>query len=141
MPTPIKQDMSQFTLVLFDKDNKELFSSRHPGLRPLVELVSQYNSKKTPNLKGCILFDKVTGLAAAKLAVRSGIISYVSTLVSSAPAKAFLEKNGIKIFAERTVDAILTKDKTEMCPMEKAARSMDDKELFAHLSKTFNISL
>jgi hypothetical protein len=77
------------------------------------------------------LYDKVIGLAAAKLVVYSGIISEIQTLLISQPAKKFLEENGIKIEAEKTVANILTQDRRSICPGEIIALNTAEPNTFS----------
>ncbi len=109
-------DYADFSLVLI-KDGKEIYSSKESGLKPLIECIKKFK------LKNCTLYDKVVGLAAAKIIVYSGMIDSVITPVCSKPAKEFLTKNKIKIESEQIVDNI-------SCPMEKKAMETEGNELF-----------
>ncbi len=109
-------DYADFSLVLI-KNKKVIYSSKESGLKPLVECVNKFK------LKNCVLYDKVVGLAAARLIVYSKMISNVITPVCSKQAKELLTKNKIKIEAEQIVDNI-------DCPMEKMAIETEDNELF-----------
>jgi len=74
------------------------------------------------------LFDKVVGLAAARLMVYSGIIEAVITPLVSQPAKQFLEENGVRISADEVVAHILRKDKSAICPGEIMAMGTDNRD-------------
>ena len=109
----LEPDFTKYSLALI-KNEKIVFSSRESGLRPLWECLKKYRRSK----KTFILFDKLIGLAAAKLIVHARIISRIETLLVSEPAKIFLEKNDIQIRAARIVPNILTKDRLAICPGE-----------------------
>lgn len=118
-------DFSKYSLVLF-KDSKIVLSSTESGLRPLIECVKKYKGE----IKDCTLYDKVIGLAAAKLVVYSKVVSLVITQTCSRLAKEFLEENNIGLKAENIVDNILTEDRSAICPMELKAMSIDGVEDF-----------
>jgi hypothetical protein len=128
-------DFSSYSLVLM-KDDKIVYSSSLSGLRPLLECVIKYKGK----IEGCTLYDKVIGLAAAKIAFYSGFIEEVKTPLASISAFDYLEKKKIPVLANETVDKICNKDKTGMCPMEeRALRTQDEEELFKELRKIFRL--
>jgi len=112
------------------------YSSQGSGLRPLFICVSKFKGK----VSGCILYDRVIGLAAARLIVYSGIISEVVTPVASAPAKELLQQEGIRIKAGKVVDNILMKDGSDICPMEKKAKDTGNQEMFEFLKKRLSKS-
>jgi len=120
-----KPDFQDYSLAMFC-GGRRVFTSREPGLKPLVEWLEIYRGK----YRGCLLHDKVVGLAAAKLIVYSGLISEVVTGVSSAPAKSFLLAQGVHVSADRCVDNILTRDGTAICPGEVIALETDDRDEF-----------
>lgn len=109
----LKPDFTKYSLALVEND-KIVFSSRESGLRPLWECLKKFHRSK----RSFILFDKVIGLAAAKLIVHAQIISRIETPLVSEPAKIFLEKNDIAIKASQIVPNILTKDHRTTCPGE-----------------------
>ena len=128
----LKPDFSSYSLALV-KSDEIIFSSAKSGIRPLLECVTSIKED------GCILHDKVIGLAAARLIAYSGIIESVKTMVISRPAKEHLEKNKIPFEANTVTDRILNNSKTGMCPMEeKALKSADDKEFFDEISLLFS---
>ena len=126
-----------YSLVLI-KDNKEIFESKEPRLKPLVECIAKFKSKE----KNCTLYDKVIGLAAAKLIVYSGMISEVITPLCSADAGEFLIKNNITLKTDNMVDNIYNEDKTDICPMEKKAIELKtDSEFIEFIKNTFNCDI
>ena len=121
----LKADFTKYTLALI-QGNKIIYSSSGHGLKPLVDCLENYRQTK----EKLILHDKVTGLAAAKLAVYSGIISGVHTLLVSRPAKVFLADHGIELHAQEVVANILKKDWSSLCPGEVIALNAADQDAF-----------
>jgi len=121
----IKPDFHEYSLAMFC-GGKRIFMSGESGLKPLVEWLEIYRGK----YHGCLLHDKVVGLAAARLIVYSGFISEVVTGVSSAPAKSFLLDHGVSVIAALCVDNILTRDGAAICPGEVIALKTDDRKEF-----------
>lgn len=121
----ITLDFTKYSSVLI-KDNQIIYSSDKSGLRPLLDCIKKYQSQ----FQNCTLYDKVVGLAAARLIVYSKMISLVITQVSSKSAQELLVKNNIKIKTQNIVENILTKDKSFICPMELKAQIIDDNNLF-----------
>jgi hypothetical protein len=109
----LKPDFTKYSLALIQGD-KVIYSSQSNGLKPLWDCLENFRQTKN----SFILYDKVIGLAAAKLIVYSKIISEIQTLLVSQPAKKFLEENGIKVETKKTVANILTQDRRSICPGE-----------------------
>ncbi len=72
----LKPDFTKYSLALIQGD-KIIYSSQSNGLKPLWDCLEKYRQAKGK----FILFDKVMGLAAAKLIVYSKIISEIQTLL------------------------------------------------------------
>ena len=121
----MEPDFTEYSLALIEKD-KIVFSSRESGLRPLWECLKRFHDSK----RNFILFDKVIGLAAAKLIVHSQIISRIETPLVSEPAKMFLEEHNISIKAHQIVPNILTKDRRATCPGEIIALNISGTDEF-----------
>lgn len=102
--------------------DKLIFVSSEKGLRPLITFVTSFEGK----LSGCTLIDKVIGLAAARLIINSGLISEIFTNVMSVDAKQKLLDHHIVIHASKIIPAILNRDRSDLCPAEKKARSLPD---------------
>ena len=125
------------SLVLV-KCGKIIYSSKYSGLRPLYECVKKYKGKH----KGLTLYDKVVGLASARLIVYSSLIFEVITTVISVSAKKLLEDNNISIKAAIIVKNILNKEKSFTCPMEVRAEKISSNEEFFHVMRSiFEITL
>jgi hypothetical protein len=122
----LNPDFTKYSLALIQSD-KIIFSSQRHGLRPLWDCLQNYRQTK----ERFILHDKVIGLAAARLVVYSGIIAEIQTLLISQPAKKFLDENGIKVEAEKTVANILTQDMRSICHGEIIALNIADPDEFS----------
>ncbi len=109
----LKPDFTKYSLALVE-EGRIVYSSGESGLRPLWECLKKYRQTG----KNFILFDKVIGLAAARLVADARIISRIETLMASAPAKKILEENNILLNARQIVPHILTKDRKATCPGE-----------------------
>ena len=118
-------DFTKYSLALI-KDDKIIFSSKKSSLKPLIECIKRYKLK----FKGCVLHDKIIGLAAARLIIHSKMIKLAFGCIVSKPAKDLLEKNGIKINTQEIVNNILNKNEDGICPMEKKAIEIKDDVLF-----------
>ena len=121
----LKPNFDEYSLALI-KENEVVFSSQKSGLGPLVECISTFQDA----LREATLHDKVIGLAAARIIVFSEMINQVKTQLCSMRAKELLEKNDINLKSDKIVKNILTKDKDDICPMEKKAIEIDDNQMF-----------
>jgi hypothetical protein len=83
----LKPDFTRYSLALVDENQIIFFSEGH-GLKPLWDCLENYQQEK----KSLILYDKVIGLATAKLVPYSGIISAIEALFISQPAKYIWKK-------------------------------------------------
>jgi len=126
-------DFSKISLVL-EKDGKIVYSSQDSGLRPLFDCIVKCKGRIT----GVTLHDKVVGLGAARLVTYSKIAGTVITPLASKPAVEHLTGNCIEITAGKIVENILTKDRSDTCPMEKKAKDMDDSMFFTELQRLFD---
>jgi len=120
-----KPNFKDYSLAMFC-GGRRVFRSSEAGLKPLVEWLEIYRGK----YRGCLLHDKIVGLAAAKLIVYSGLTSAVAAAVASAPAKSFLQAHEIPCHAALWVDNILTGDGTAISPEEVIALETDDRDDF-----------
>lgn len=117
----IDSEFTKYALVLIDGD-KIIYTASGAGLAPLWDCLEKFRD----NGGRFTLFDKVVGLAAARLMVYSGIIEAVLTPLVSKPAKQFLEENGVRISADQVVANILRKDKSAICPGEVMAMGTEN---------------
>lgn len=99
------------------------------GISPMLEL-----NDSGRDLRGYSAADVVVGKAAAMLFSKAGIAAvYAKTL--SRPALKYLETQKIPVFYDTLADNIINRDKTDICPMEKAVLATDDEEKAVELLK------
>jgi phosphatidylglycerophosphatase A len=127
----LKPDFTKYSLALVQED-KIIYETDGSGLAPLWNCLENHRGAKDKY----ILFDKVIGLAAARLIVDSEIIAAIQTSLISQPAKQTLEENSIKIEADEVVANILRKDKSGVCPAELIALNNDNWDDFFTEIKT-----
>jgi ferredoxin len=102
------------------------------GLAPLMELYRE------GLLKGAVVMDKVIGRAAAAICIDGGALEVYARLMS-ADAAEMLSSRGIKNSAEKTVAAILNRERAGSCPMEAAVKSLNEPaEMVDKLRKVMN---
>jgi len=101
---------------------KEPYTSTFRGVKPLLDLL-----ESSADVRGCSAADRVVGKAAAFLYVLLGV-SELYTGILSKPAKAVLEKYGIKVSCGMLVDVIFNRDNTGNCPMETAVWDIEEPE-------------
>ncbi len=116
-------EFTKYALVLMDGD-KIIYTANGAGLAPLWDCLEKFRDSGGR----FTLFDKVVGLAAARLMVYSGIIEAVRTPLASQPAKQFLEENGVRISADEVVAHIFRKDKSAICPGEIMAMGTENRD-------------
>lgn len=107
---------SQCSLVV-SKDGKTA-TYNGSGLRPLLQLLD--NAPRT--LSGAQVADKVVGKAAASVMVAAGVKGVYTPLISK-PALAMLTAHNIHASYDSLVPNILNRDKSALCPLEKATQS------------------
>ena len=128
-------ELTGYSLVLA-KNGEIICSSRGTGLRPLVECIHRCRSR----FSECTLYDRVIGLAAARLVVYSDMISLVLTRVCSEAAKALLTTHNIEVKALNIVSNIHTQDELSICPMERMAQTVEDNEsVFSQLRRILDV--
>ena len=127
-------DFTKYSLVLIN-NNQIVFSSNKHSLRPLIECMNKYKDK----LRDCLLYDKVVGLAAARIVIYSNIISEIIAEVVSTQAVELLGKNKITLQTKKIVDDILNNDKSSICPWELNAKEINNNEkFFLEIDKVFS---
>lgn len=110
------------------KGEDVVFSDKR-GIAPMLEL-----NDSGRDLRGYSAADVVVGKAAAMLFSKAGIAAvYAKTL--SRPALKYLETQKIPVFYDTLADNIINRDKTDICPMEKAVLATDDEEKAVELLK------
>lgn len=115
------------TLALCKGEDVVLSDKR--GISPMLEL-----NDSGRDLRGYSAADVVVGKAAAMLFSKAGIAAvYAKTL--SRPALKYLETQKIPVFYDTLADNIINRDKTDICPMEKAVLATDDEEKAVEILK------
>ncbi len=104
-------------VAVFPDGRIETYNGR--GLGPLLKHL------ETGNLQGAHMYDKVTGRASALLLAYGGAVSLHTGMLSK-EAIPILEKYHIQYTADKEVEYILNRSKTGSCPMETAARNLND---------------
>ena len=118
---------SEDTLRVYESDEL-IFSSVKDGLLPLVEYLDGPDSRN----RQVIIYDKVTGNAAALLSVISGC-TCISSPLGSKIAAATLDNNSIEYHFGETVPYIQKPENEEMCPMEKLSLDKEPEEFYKAL--------
>ena len=100
----------------------QIITDRRRGVRPLLDLIEQKR-----DVSGYCVADKVVGKASAFLYCSMGVARIYAPVVSR-PAAEVLAQNGIALTYDRLVPAIRNRTDTDICPMEKAVRSISSPE-------------
>ena len=101
---------------------KETLISDERGVKPLLGLLSD---KK--DMSSFSAADKIVGRAAAFLYVLLGVKEVYAEVLSK-KAKPVFERYGITVFSGTETDEIINRDKTGICPMEKAVENTENPE-------------
>jgi len=104
------------------KDEKIIYKSKERGIAPLILAWKEFGEKLT----GATVFDKVVGLAAAKILFFEKIAN-IETIVASQPAIEFLKKNQVKLKFQNFV-ANICKNDGNLCPMEQLALNKEPEQ-------------
>lgn len=108
------------TLILVKDD--DVIESTLSGIKPLIGLL---NDNK--DLNGYSIADKIVGKAQAMLIVKANI-KEVYTKVLSKQGEMILKKYNIPYSYETLTDQIINRKGTDICPMEKTVKDIDDIE-------------
>ncbi len=100
------------------------------GVQPLLKLFD------AAGLRDAVVVDKVIGRAAAAVCVAGGAKQVHGCLMSE-EAKAFLEKNGVRVSADTLVPKILNRDRSASCPLEASVAALDDPAKMVEALKAF----
>ena len=104
---------NNFSIVIVGEN--DVYTSTKHGVAPLLEILDGGNDV----IKNSFAADKVVGKAAALLMVKGGVKEVYADIISSHALDVF-EKYKIKTYYGNLVEYIINRDKTGMCPMEKA---------------------
>ncbi|MDO5440484.1 MAG: DUF1893 domain-containing protein [Erysipelotrichaceae bacterium] len=108
------------TLILVKDD--DVIESTLSGIKPLIGLLN--NNK---DLNGYSIADKIVGKAQAMLIVKANI-KEVYTKVLSKQGEMILKKYNIPYSYETLTDQIINRKGTDICPMEKTVKDIDNIE-------------
>ena len=100
---------NNFSIVIVGEN--DVYTSTKHGVAPLLEILDGGND--------------VVGKAAALLMVKGGVKEVYADIISSHALDVF-EKYKIKTYYGNLVEYIINRDKTGMCPMEKAVLEVDE---------------
>ena len=90
------------------------------GVSPLLRAIDD-----NVNFSGYSACDRIVGKAAASLFVLLGAVS-VHSKVMSKHGLEYLKNHGIKASYDVLCDDIINRDGTDICPMEKAVKSVEE---------------
>ncbi len=107
------------------EDNKLIFASNRDRMVPLVE----YIENAAFNHQDVVIFDRITGRAAALLCAKANCRELYSPLGSQLAIEA-LDRYGIKHHLTQIVPYIQRPDQEEMCPMEKLSTGKEPEEFY-----------
>ncbi len=102
-----------------------IFQSQQRGIAPLLSYIEQ-----TPLPEEVVIFDKVTGNAAALL-MKKACCREVFSPVGSEPASETLKGFGIISHFTKTVPSIINREGTGMCPFETMSLGKSPDEFYA----------
>ncbi len=112
------------------RDGKLVFSSRKDRLLPLMEYIGQAAASPPP----VVIFDKVTGNAAALLSVKAGGTEVFSPM-GSQPGADTLDRYGVKHRLAQIVPRIMKADSSAMCPMEELSLGKSPEDFYQAMRK------
>ena len=110
---------NNFSIVIVGEN--DVYTSTKHGVAPLLEILYGGNDV----IKNSFVADKVVGKAAALLMVKGGVKEVYADIISSHALDVF-EKYKVKAYYDNLVEYIINRDKTGMCPMEKAVLEVDE---------------
>lgn len=108
----------EITMVLVKDDN--VIDSKENGIKPLLNLIDS-----NIFLNGYSIADKIVGKAQAMLIVKAKISEVYAKTISK-QAENILNRYNIPYTYDNLTDVIINRDKTDICPMEKAVKDIDD---------------
>jgi hypothetical protein len=103
-----------------------IFSSSKDRLLALVQYLDEASRKRLP----VVIFDKITGNAAALLSVKANAQAVYSPICSRLAIRT-LDKYGIEYHFRKIVPFIQREDSDDMCPMEKLSIYESPEEFYA----------
>jgi len=110
------------------KEDKLIFISTKDRLLPLMDYVDEYANKH----RQIVVFDKLTGNAAALLCIKAHCREVYSPLGSQLAEKT-LNRYGIAYHFNKVVPFIQQANRKDMCPMEKLSIGKEPEEFYQAL--------
>ncbi len=111
-----------------------ILTSTLGGISPMVEFISE-----GIDLNGYSAADKLVGKAAALLFALAGVKEVFASVMSNQAEEVFL-KHGVKCFCETHTAAIINRAGTDLCPMEKAVKDIEEPhKAFDAIKRTLDI--
>jgi polyferredoxin len=107
--------------VVVAKDGVIVERRKGSGIGPIVKLLDENK------FEDATVVDKIVGRAAAAVFV-IGKAKKVHAFVMSKGAEELLKKHGVECSAEKLTEKIINREKSDICPMEKAVSSLSDPE-------------
>jgi len=125
----VKEDILErsYSLVLYGADGL-VHASFGSGVKPLLHV---YENDDT---KGLYAGDKIIGRASAMILTLMDV-SYIFAKIISEPAIEFLTKYNIELEYEYSVDRVMNRDKSGLCPMEESVLGEEDPKRALELIK------
>lgn len=114
------KNLSGHTLSLCKDGN--VITSDNRGIAPMINYLQEEK-----DLKGYSAADRVVGKAVAMLLIKAGIKEIFAQTLSR-KALAILNTHNIVVYYNELTDFIINRDKTGMCPMEKAVENINNIE-------------
>lgn len=112
------------------RDGRLVFSSEKDRLLPLMEYIGRCGASP-PSV---VIFDKVTGNAAALLSVKAGGAEVFSPM-GSRPGADTLDRYGVKYQLAEIVPSIMRADGSAMCPMEELSLGKSPEDFYQAMRK------
>lgn len=115
-----KELLKEYTCVLVKE--KEIYFSNERGVKPLYLFL-----KSGKDFSGFCAYDRVVGKATAFLYTLLKVKS-VYALVLSEQALSILKEHNVAVEYKTKVKNIINRNKTDICPFEKAVLDIKDSE-------------
>lgn len=122
----------KYTCVLLKGET--VYASTKSGIAPMIGFI-----ENGFELNGFSAADKIVGKAAAMLFVLAGV-KEVFAVVMSGQAEALLLNHGVACSYDTLTDSIINREGTDLCPMEKAVKEIEEPQAaFEAIKHTLNI--
>lgn len=114
----IENESASFVIV---DQGKIVYQDLGIGVSCIMKLI---NAQSTL-LDGTIIVDKVIGKAAAMLLIKHNVL-YVYGLLMSVSAIEVFEAHRVDYSYKKKVEAIMNRQNTDLCPLEKSVLTIND---------------